>query len=68
MLQLGRIDLAGARRYLLSEVPPGSLPALLATGTALTLQRLVLPAVHWMDDSRPFGVLRPRASGNGGGR
>ena len=68
VLQLGRIDLAGARRYLLSEVPPGSLPALLATGTALTLQRLVLPAVHWMDDSRPFGILRPRASGNGGGR
>ena len=27
VLQLGRIDLAGARRYLLSEVPSGSLPA-----------------------------------------
>jgi hypothetical protein len=65
-LQLGRIDLAGARRYLLSEVPPGSLPALLATGAALTLQRLVLPAVHWMDDTRPFGILRPRTSGDGG--
>jgi hypothetical protein len=67
VLQLGRIDLAGARRYLLSEVPSGSLPALLATGTALALQRLVLPAVHWMDDTRPFGILRPRTSGNGNG-
>ena len=67
VLQLGRIDLAGARRYLLSEVPSGSLPALLATGTALALQRLVLPAVHWMDDTRPFGILRPRTSGNGSG-
>jgi hypothetical protein len=67
VLQLGRIDLAGARRYLLSEVPSGSLPALLATGTALALQRLVLPAVHWMDDTRPFGILRPRISGNGSG-
>src|SRR5882757_672905 len=67
VLQLGRIDLAGARRYLLSEVPSGSLPALLATGTALALQRLVLPAVHWIDDTRPFGILRPRTSGNGSG-
>jgi hypothetical protein len=67
VLQLGRIDLAGARRYLLSEVPSGSLPALLATGTALALQRLVLPAVHWMDDTRPFGILRPRAPANGNG-
>ena len=67
VLQLGRIDLAGARRYLLSEVPSGSLPALLATGAALALQRLVLPAVHWLDDTRPFGILRPRTPGNGGG-
>src|SRR6267378_3129954 len=62
VLQLGRIDLAGARRYLLSEVPHGSLPALLATGTALALQRMVLPAIHWLDDTRAFGTLRPRAS------
>ena len=67
VLQLGRIDLAGARRYLLSEVPSGSLPALLATGAALALQRLVLPAVHWLDDTRPFGILRPRTPVNGNG-
>ena len=67
LLQIGRIDLAGARRYLLSEVPSGSLPALLATGAALGLQRLVLPAVHWLDDTRPFGILRPRIPGNGAG-
>jgi hypothetical protein len=59
-LQIGRIDLAGARRYLLREVPHGSLPALLATGAALALQRLLLPVVHWLDDTRPFGTLRPR--------
>ena len=35
-----------------------------ATGAALALQRLVLPAVHWMDDTRPFGILRPRTPGN----
>ncbi|HKS18230.1 MAG TPA: hypothetical protein VJS63_03350 [Bradyrhizobium sp.] len=60
LLQIGRVDLAGARRYLFSEVPSGSLPALLATSAILALQRLVLPVVHWMDDSRAFGTLRPR--------
>jgi hypothetical protein len=64
VLQLGRIDLAAARRYLLSEVPHGSLPALLATVAVLALQRLVLPAVHWLDDRRPFGTLRPRTPNN----
>jgi hypothetical protein len=60
LLQIGRIDLACARRYLFSEVPSGSLPALLATSAVLALQRLVLPLLHWMDDRRGFGVLRPR--------
>jgi hypothetical protein len=60
VLRLGRIDLAGARRYLLSEVPHGSLPALLVAAGVLALQQLVLPAIHWMDDTRPFGTLRPR--------
>jgi hypothetical protein len=65
VLQLGRIDLAGARRYLLSEVPHGSLPALLAASAMLALQRLVLPIVYWMDDTRAFGTLRPRAHDEG---
>jgi hypothetical protein len=68
VLQLGRIDLAGARRYLLSEVPHGSLPALLAAIAMLALQRLVLPVAYWMDDTRPFGILRPRVPGNAGGQ
>ena len=60
ILQIGRIDLAVARRYLLREVPPGSLPALLAAGAVLSLQRLLLPVFYWLDDSRAFGSLRPR--------
>jgi GNAT superfamily N-acetyltransferase len=59
VLQIGRIDLAAARNYLFSEVPPGSLPGLLAASAVLALQRLVLPAFHWFDDRRAFGVLRP---------
>ena len=62
VLQIGRIDLAGARRYLLREVPSGSMPALLATSAVLALQRLVLPLIHWLDDRRAFGTLRPRES------
>jgi hypothetical protein len=60
VLQLGRVDLAGARRYLQREVPAGSMPALLAASAVLALQRLVLPVMHWMDDTRTFGSLRPR--------
>jgi GNAT superfamily N-acetyltransferase len=60
VLQIGRIDLAGARRYLLREVPHGSLPALLVAAAVLALQRLVLPVVYWLDDTRPFGILQPR--------
>lgn len=60
VLQLGRIDLAGARRYLLSNVPRRSLPGLLGALAILTLQRLVLPVIHWMDDTQTFGSLRPR--------
>jgi hypothetical protein len=61
VLQIGRIDLTGARRYLLREVPPGSLPALLAAAAVLTLQHWILPVLHWLDDRRPFGILRPWA-------
>jgi hypothetical protein len=68
VLQIGRIDLAGARRYLTSEVPSGSLPALLAASAVLALQRLVLPLIHWLDDRRPFGPLRPRGAGVQEGR
>ncbi|MGJ5077616.1 hypothetical protein [Bradyrhizobium sp. HKCCYLS3013] len=60
LLQLGRIDLAAARRYLLREIPSDSLPALLATSAVLALQRMILPLVHWLDDTRTFGTLRPR--------
>jgi len=63
LLQIGRIDLAAAGRYLTSEVPAGSMPALLAASAVLALQRLILPVLHWMDDSRTYGILRPRRGG-----
>ena len=61
LLQLGRLDLSGARRYLSGEVPSRSLPALLIAAVFVGLQRLALPVFHWLDDTRPFGTLRPAA-------
>ena len=60
LLQLGRLDLTTASRYLMRDVPHGSLPALVVASAMLALQRLVLPIVYWMDDTRAFGTLRPR--------
>lgn len=60
VLQIGRIDLAAARTYLFEQVPHGSLPGLLVASLLLGLQRLVLPVIHWLDDDRTFGSLRPR--------
>jgi hypothetical protein len=59
VLQLGRIDLAGAQRYVLDQVPRASLPRLAGAAAFLLLQRLVLPLAHWLDTSRRFGPLRP---------
>jgi hypothetical protein len=64
ILQIGRVDLTGARRYLFREVPPGSLPALLATAAILMLQRWILPVLHWLDDRRALGILRPWRGGD----
>jgi hypothetical protein len=62
VLQLGRMDLAAARSYLLGQVPRSSLPGLLGASAFLLVQRLLLPLGHWLDDSRRFGTLRPRTA------
>ncbi|MDE2361452.1 MAG: hypothetical protein KGM42_02145 [Hyphomicrobiales bacterium] len=58
-LQIGRMDLAAARRYLAANIPPRSLPALAAAALFLAIQRVVLPVVYWFDDAHRFGALRP---------
>ncbi len=58
-LQIGRIDLAASRRYLLNDVPRTSLPGLLATLGFLAFQRIALPALYWFTADQPWGVLRP---------
>jgi hypothetical protein len=58
-LQIGRIDLAASRRYLLEIVPRASLPGVLATLGFIVLQRVALPAIHWFSADRSWGILRP---------
>jgi hypothetical protein len=59
-LQIGVIDIAAARRYLLRHTPRCLWPGLIIEAAVLILQRLLLPAIYWFDSSRHFGLLRPR--------
>lgn len=60
VLQLGRMDLAAMRGYLLREVPKSALIGLVMTGALVALRRIVLPVLRWADSSRRWSILRPR--------
>ena len=59
VLQLGQMDLAAMRTYLSREVPKSAVVGLILTGGLVTLRRIVLPAVHWLDSTKDWSVLRP---------
>ncbi|NML07407.1 hypothetical protein [Sphingomonas sp. G-3-2-10] len=59
VLQIGEMNLAAARRYLLQDVPRHSLPAMLGAALFLLVQRAVLPAIYWLSPGRRWGRLRP---------
>lgn len=65
VLQLGQINLDTAKRFLLKDVPRASLPAVLAAFVFVSLNRLVLPALYWLSDDKPWGILRPWRSVSG---
>ena len=60
LLQLGQVDLPTALSYLARDVPRRSVAGLAVAGLGIAVQRLALPALHWVDTSRPFGILRSR--------
>ena len=62
VLQLCRLDLAAAQRFVTKDIPRRSLPAVLATLAIVSLNRLLLPIVHWLSADRPWGILRPASS------
>lgn len=59
LLQIGEMNLAAARRYLVQDVPRHSLPALVSAMLFLLVQRAVLPLVHWLSPGRAWGRIRP---------
>ena len=59
LLQIGRIDLATARRFLARNVPRRALPQLAVQGAILAIQAVVAPLVQWLAAHKPLGRLRP---------
>ena len=62
LLQLCKLDLAAAQRFILKDVPRSSLPAVASTLAIIALNRLVLPIVYWFAAGKPWGILRPAKS------
>lgn len=61
-LQLARLDMASARKYLMREVPRDSLPALLYRLAFLLVGQVFLPLIHWLNPAEQMGDLRPRGN------
>lgn len=59
VLQIGRIDLATARRFLARSVPRSALPQLAVQGVILAIQAVVAPLLQWLAADKPLGRLRP---------
>lgn len=61
VIQIGKLDLAAARRYLTDMVPKGALGFVAVASIMALIQRAILPIVQWLDTDREFGRLRPRS-------
>lgn len=58
-LQIGQIDLAAARNFLLRNVPRTWIRSLLYPLVSLLFDASFLPLLHWLSPRRPMGGLRP---------
>jgi GNAT superfamily N-acetyltransferase len=59
-LQVGQIDLATARNFLLRDLPHAWLKSLAYPLVFLLVGHSLLPVLHWLSPSRAMGDLRPR--------
>ncbi|MDQ8028737.1 MAG: hypothetical protein REJ23_08410 [Brevundimonas sp.] len=59
LLQLGRIDMAAAGRYLGKVAPPTTAMGLGGVALLMAARMVFLPLVHWLSANRLWGVLRP---------
>jgi hypothetical protein len=62
VIQIGLINFACVKEYLLRGVPRDSLPRLVFSALLVLIGRLVLPVVHWFHPGRQLGDLRPTDS------
>lgn len=58
LLQIGQIDMRAAARYLARVAPPDSVLGLIGGFALLMIQTALLPLLHWLDHSQPWGSLR----------
>lgn len=66
LLQLGRLDIATAQKFILKDIPRRSLPAVASTLAVVSLNRLILPLIYWLSTEHQWGILRPARSDHEG--
>lgn len=59
LIQIGRIDMTAAGRYLRKVAPPTTAMGLGGLVIIMAARMAVLPLIYWLSASRPWGVLRP---------
>lgn len=59
LIQIGRIDMAAAGRYLRKVAPPTTAMGLGGLVLIMAARMAVLPLLYWLSARRPWGVLRP---------
>lgn len=59
LIQIGRIDMAAAGRYLRKIAPPTTAMGLGGLVVIMAARMAVLPLIYWLSASRPWGDLRP---------
>lgn len=59
VLQIGQLNFATMRRFLLRSVPRSALPRLIVQGIVTAAQAAFAPALQWLAADRSLGQLRP---------
>ncbi len=59
VIQIGRIDMAAAARYLHKVAPPTTATGLGGLVLVMIARTALLPLLYWLSPNRPWGVLRP---------
>jgi hypothetical protein len=58
VLQIGMIDMASGKRYLLKSVPRAAIAQLLVQAGIILAGSIIAPLLRWLDASKPMGRLR----------